>query len=151
MIIIEDTRNQIGKHEELNRQLQAMGHTVIRSKLLVGDYSTTKNQSICIDTKKDILEVAGNICGKQHIRFREECERAKLSQIRLIVLIEEQTPIKEWNMQTKGAKSSHTQVKGETLYKAMATMHQKYAVDFIQCDKKDTAKIIVKILEKLWN
>lgn len=149
MIIIEDTRNQVGKHDILNEQLKAMGHTVIRSKLLVGDYSTSKNQSICIDTKKNILEVAGNICGKQHVRFREECERAKLSQITLIILIEEETPIKEWNMQANGLKSSHTQVKGETLYKAMKTMHEKYGVRFVQCNRQNTAKKIVEILEDL--
>ena len=95
MIILEDTRNQIGKHELLNRQLEQMGCRVMRSKLFVGDYTQAANQSICIDTKKDILELAGNICGRQHERFRAECERAKISQIRLIILIEEETPIQE--------------------------------------------------------
>ena len=68
-----------------------MGHQVIRSKLFVGDYAKLKDQSICIDTKKDILEVAGNICGKQHDRFRAECVRAMCSEIKLIILIEEET------------------------------------------------------------
>ena len=91
MVIIEDTRNQVGKHQELNRQLAKMGHNVIRSKLLVGDYTKAKDQSVCIDTKQNFREVFGNIYGKQHARFREECIRAKSAEISLIILIEEET------------------------------------------------------------
>lgn len=146
MIIIEDTRNQTGKHTELNKQLEAMGHQVIRSKLFVGDYAKLKDQSICIDTKKDILEVAGNICGKQHERFRAECVRAMCSEIRLIILIEEETPITEWESPRNRQNRALTQVNGVTLWKAMVTMHKKYGVVFAQCNKKDTAKKIIELL-----
>ena len=151
MIIIEDTRNQIDKHETLNAQLEILGHQVIRSKLYVGDYSTSKNQSICIDTKKDILELAGNICGRQHERFKQECIRAKLGEIRLIVLIEEETPIYEWESPRNRRNQALTQVKGETLYKAMNTMHERYGVEFMQCNKNETAMKIIEILEAIWN
>ena len=151
MIIIEDTRNKPDKHERLNAQLEILGHQVVRSKLYVGDYSTTKNQSICIDTKEDILELAGNICGKQHARFREECIRAQEGQIRLIILIEEETPVYKWVSPKNKARRSLTQVKGETLYKAMQTMSQKYGVEFRQCSKNETAQIIASILEEIWN
>ena len=92
MIIVEDTRNQITKHRLLNDTLTAKGITVVRSKLFVGDYTRLDNQTVCVDTKKDIDEIAGNICGKQHERFREECIRARDNFIRLIVLIEELPP-----------------------------------------------------------
>ena len=146
MIILEDTRNQIGKHETLNAQLELMGCQVMRSKLFVGDYTLATDQHICIDTKKDILELAGNICGRQHERFRAECERAKISQIRLIILIEEQTPIQEWKSPRNRRNQALTQVKGETLYKAMNTMHERYGVEFIQCDKRETAYKIKELL-----
>lgn len=146
MVIIEDTRNQIGKHKELNKQLAAMGHTIVRSKLFVGDYAEAKNQSVCIDTKKDILELAGNICGKQHERFRDECLRAMCAEIRLIVLIEEETLVTEWKSPRNRQNRALTQVKGETLWKAMVTMHRKYGVTFAQCNKKDTAKKIIELL-----
>ena len=71
MQLIEDTRNKVGKHKELNDYLEAKGHKVFRSKLLVGDYSLTTNQSVCIDTKADLLELCTNVCGKEeHERFR---------------------------------------------------------------------------------
>lgn len=146
MVIIEDTRNQIGKHEALNKQLTEMGHTIVRSKLFVGDYAEAKNQSVCIDTKQDILELAGNICGKQHTRFREECIRAMCAEIRLIILIEEETSIPQWESPKNRQNRALTQVKGETLFKAMITMHRKYGVTFAQCNKKDTARKIIELL-----
>lgn len=92
MIIVEDTRNQVSKHKELNDTLTAKGFTIVRSKLFVGDYTRLDNQTVCIDTKKDINEIAGNICGKQHERFKAECIRARDNFIKLIVLIEEIPP-----------------------------------------------------------
>ena len=146
MVIIEDTRNQIGKHDILNEQLSQLGHQVIRSKLFVGDYTKAKDQSVCIDTKKDIQELWGNICGKQHERFRNECIRAKQAEISLIILIEEQTPIQRWKKPTKGKYKAESGNSGEILYKAMTTMHQKYGVQFRQCNKSETAKIIIELL-----
>ena len=147
MVIIEDTRNQQSKHALLNKQLTELGHSVVRSKLFVGDYAEARNQSICIDTKKDILEVAGNICGKQHTRFREECIRSMCADIKLYVLIEEETPIEQWESPRNRKGQLLSQVKGETLFKCMVTMHQKYGVVFVQCDKEHTAKKIIQILK----
>lgn len=146
MIIIEDTRNQIGKHERLNADLERLGAKIIRSKLYVGDYSLLNNQTICIDTKKDWLEVAGNVCGKQHTRFRAECIRAKEAEISLIILVEEQTPLEQWKSPQNRLKQPLTRVSCETLSKAIKTMTEKYGVVFINCDKKDTAKKIIEIL-----
>lgn len=89
MIIVEDTRNQTGKHKAKSEYFAKQGIQVVRSKLYVGDYTRLDNQTLCIDTKKDILEIAANVCGKQHERFRAECIRAKECGIKLVVLIEE--------------------------------------------------------------
>jgi len=147
MIIVEDTRNQVGKHIKINNDLQKLGVKIIRSKLYVGDYSLLNNQTICIDTKKNWLEVAGNICGKQHERFRAECIRAKEAQILLIILVEEETPIELWKSPQNRLKKPLTRVSCEVLAKALKTMTEKYGVKFINCDPKDTAKNILKILE----
>ena len=148
MIIVEDTRNQVGKHDILNKQLQDMGHQVIRNKLYVGDYAKLMDQTVCIDTKKDIQELYGNICGKQHERFRNECIRALEAKISLIILIEEQTPIQRWKKPTKGKFKAHNGNDGEILYKAMTTMHQKYGVQFRQCSKTQTAQVIIDLLKE---
>ena len=89
MIILEDTRNQVGKHDLKAEYFEKNGIEVRRTKLYVGDYTLPTNQSICVDTKKDIQELIGDICGKQHDRFRAELVRAQESGIKLIILIED--------------------------------------------------------------
>lgn len=145
MILIEDTRNQIGKHKELNKQLEQLGIRVIRTKLFVGDYSRLDNQTICVDTKKDWLEVAGNVT-KQHARFKDECLRAKNNGIKLIVLVEEDLPANDWKSPTKRNGEVLSHVKGEVLQKIVNTMHDKYDVEFIYCSKNETAKKLLNIL-----
>ncbi len=86
MILFEDTRNQIGKHKRLNADLEKLGHTVERTKLYVGDYADASNMKVYVDTKKDWVELAGNICGKQHERFRNECLRAQNMGYKLVFL-----------------------------------------------------------------
>lgn len=146
MILIEDTRNQIGKHKTLNDKLNQLGVTVVRSKLYVGDYARVDDLTTCIDTKKDWLEVANNICGKQHNRFRAECVRAKEAQIRLIILVEEEIPIEQWKspVRRNGELISHTS--NIVLAKAMKTMTEKYGVKFLNCKRADTAKTILNLL-----
>lgn len=147
MIIVEDTRNQLNKHQAKRDWFEDHDITVVRSKLYCGDYSRLDNQTICIDTKKNWLELAGNICGKQHERFRNECVRAKTAQIRLIILVEELTPIEYWKSPLNRQNKAISKVDINVLKKAMQTMSEKYGVEFRHCDKKDTAKTIYKILK----
>ena len=149
MFIVEDTRNQIGKHKRLNYELQKMGYEVVRSKLMVGDYVKLERPIVCVDTKQDYVELANNICGKQHERFRNECIKAKNYGLSLVILVEEDLPVEQWNSPLNRKGKPYTAVKGETLAKCMKTMTEKYGVEFRHCDKKDTAKIIVELLERV--
>ena len=142
MIIAIDTRQQAGRHVEKNIYFKEHGHKTVRTKLFVGDYALLHDQTLCIDTKRTITELAGNICGKQHERFRNECVRAHDTGIQLIILVEQIPPhnnLDEWT-------SSVTQIKGSTLKKAMETMTERYGVQFEFCRTSDTAKRIVDIL-----
>lgn len=141
-IIVEDTRNQIKKHELKHYYWDEIGQKYIRSKLYVGDYSRLDNQTVCIDTKKDLLEIANNICGKSHERFRNELIRAQETNIKLIVLIES-----TWTRETAwGWTSRYTKVQGSTLMKAMISMEKKYGVEFIFCTKQEAPKKIIELL-----
>lgn len=146
MIIVEDTRNQLGKHKQLNADLRQMGYEVIRNKLYVGDYARLDNQTVCIDTKKNWRELASNICGTQHERFRWECVRAQNAQISLIILVEEEIPVEIWKSRPQAGKKV---IQGTILAKAMQTMTERYGVEFRHCKKTETAKKIVEILEEL--
>lgn len=169
MIILEDTRQQAGKHDKKHEYFAQHGIKIERCKLYCGDYTLPTNQKVCIDTKKDIQELIGDICGKQHERFRRECMRAKESGIRLIVLVENS---KEWVCKSKniyntpvrsiqdlfhwvnkrsfiwknGKQAYPNATKGGTLAKACMTMEAKYGVEFRFCLPEESGKIIVDIL-----
>lgn len=164
--IIEDTRQQEQKHNHVNEYFYNHGIRRIRSKLPFGDYALLNNLSIVIDTKKDMLEISSNICGKEHERFRNECLLAQSTGIKLIVLIEDENiielnDVKKWKspvfksdqyyngylVRKKG--TPKTLVQGETLFKAMKTMQEKYDVKFLFCKKENTGKEIINLLTNI--
>lgn len=65
MIILEDTRQQEKKHEVKHQYFRLVGIHWNRTALYCGDYTLPADQSICIDTKKDIAELIGDIQVKQ--------------------------------------------------------------------------------------
>jgi ribosome-associated protein len=167
LTIIEDTRQQIDKHKIENAQLEKLGIKIFRSKLPVGDYANMKNLSVVIDSKKDLQECVGNICGKEHDRFRRECQLAQDNGIKLIVLVEHgwgvksiddvalwQNPRIETFMRTVKSMQRKCQsvagmrppTTGQTLSKAMKTMQEKYGVEFMFCSRGDAGAKIVELL-----
>ena len=155
MIIIEDTRNQEGKHRIENAWFKANNITVVRCKMLVGDYQIANDGSVAVDTKKDVLELFGNL-GKDHTRFRNECKLAQEAGIQLYILIEEELPegrLDKWVSPTFRSDSPFHR-KGEpkskanpvTMRKIMMTMTKKYGVIFKFCPKKKSGETILKLL-----
>lgn len=150
MIIIEDTRQQAGKHDLKHGFFGQNGVRIVRSKLPFGDYCLPPR--IAIDTKQNISEIAGNICGttKEHVRFREECKLAKECGCKLIILIENEEGIRRiedlpfW--ENPRAAYSSTACTGERLAKTMLTMSERYGVQFIFCDPANSAKKIMELL-----
>lgn len=90
--ILEDTRQQAGKHENKARWFADHGVEVERRKLDFGDYMDASGSSnIAVDTKRSIDEVAMD-CGRDHERFVREMERARAAGFRLVVLVEVGNP-----------------------------------------------------------
>ena len=148
MVVVEDSRNQTGKHKNINAYLESVGVRVLRSKMIVGDYTLPADQRICIDTKKDMVEVSQNIF-QDHARFRRECELAKDCGIRLVVLIEDNA-VANWEELLKWTNPqpnrSALTPNGERCFKVMKAMEYSYGVEFQFCKKKDTGKRILQIL-----
>ena len=88
MTILEDSRNQTGKHKNIHDYCNENGIRIVRTKLICGDYTLPTNQSICIDTKQDLGEVYNNLV-QSHDRFARECDLAQQLGIHLIVLVED--------------------------------------------------------------
>lgn len=237
MLILEDTRQQERKHEKKHEYFRSVGVHWNRTALYCGDYTLPADQSICIDTKKDIQELIGDIqvkamakrdvyakvfslfeeyhldfdfaeeiyhaicdddtdrfaekeindiCFSNHVPERAVAEfqtlyvkrhgffhrglkRAQNSQIRLIVLVENEDGVKSiedvfrWQnprmhrynkiayMHNLGRWLSIPLPKakptsGQTLAKAMLTMEKKYGVEFRFCTPEEAGPKIVELL-----
>lgn len=149
MLILCDTRQQEGKHKNIDSYFAKSGILTERSKLYVGDYAIASDQSRVVDTKQDVLEISKDIMSSDHDRFRSECQKANDAGIRLLVLIEEVLPeggLASWVSPVNAQGKPMTTVKGETLKRAMLTMTVKYGVRFRFCDRRQTGRLIVEYL-----
>lgn len=169
MLILEDTRNQLGKHDLKHEWFEKNGIEVRRTKLYVGDYTLPTNQSICVDTKQSLQEIIGNF-QSQHERFRSELLRSKEAGIKLYILVENDfqwisrskniynNPVKDikdlfsWKNPRafifKGGKQAYPNcAKGSWIAKTCMTMEKKYGCKFVFCKPDESAKLIIDILE----
>ena len=168
IVLLEDSRQQEGKHQYKRRYFEEHGIKVERTKLYVGDYTLPTNQSVCIDTKKDLQEVVMDICGAEHERFRDECIRAKEAGIKLYILIEEdqtdesghyvvnslsdvhrwQNPRRKIRVKKDGqwVQKYPKATTGGVLKKAMITMMYRYGITWCFVRKKDAGKKILELL-----
>ena len=150
MIIQEDTRQQTGKHNIKHAHFEEAGVELLRCKLPFGDYALTP--PVAIDTKKDMDEIAGNICGgrEEHDRFIRECKLAKAAGSKLIFLIENTVGIEKLSdvhlWLNPRAVYSPRCVQGDRLQRAMETIEDRYGVQFLFCTPEQSADIIVRIL-----
>lgn len=146
---MEDTRQKPDKNKHIASQLNKLGHEVVRSKLVVGDYTWATDQSTCVDTKFGLMEVASNLT-QGHERFRRECELANKLGIRLVILIQEENiktlgDVNGWYNWRK--KKNPRAISGKQLFKIMNTMGEKYNVTWLFCPKRLVGKYIVEILK----
>lgn len=167
MILMEDTRNPVSKHQNIHSYCKEHGIVIERTKLYVGDYTLPTDQSICVDTKADMQEVYGNVI-QSHKRFREEVIRARAAGIRLIILVE-QSGIKDledaanwknpriakWYKVTNAHKngkmisvkvSKTPPVSSPKLAAKMQELARRYGVEWQFCDKSETGQRIIEIL-----
>lgn len=156
MILLEDTRNQVGQHKNVEAYCKRMGIRIVRQCLDVGDYMLPGG-TISVDTKADILELSHNIMSSDHRRFKAECMRALDSGILLIVLVEEVPPFGRLDMwepprfRTSGLYHRYgdpmTRVDPSALRKACITMQEKYGVRFRFCSRRQSPARIIRYLE----
>lgn len=148
-MILEDTRQQAGKHNNVERYLAQTGIPWARQALYVGDYILAHDGRRAVDTKQNVLELIHDIASSDHERFARECERARDAGIRLLILTEEQLPpagLNAWESPKNKQGRALTMMKPETLRRAMITMSAKYGVQFRFCDARSTGRLVVEYL-----
>lgn len=166
MICIQcDSREHASEWERIKKQFDALGVRYFRSKLYCGDYQSLDNARLVIDRKKDLQELCGNVC-QQHERFKAELVRAKDSGIQIIILCEHgaeiktledvffwQNPRREiYRWTTEGGKKKRVlaypkATSGESLYRSLCTIRDRYGVQFEFCNKDETGKRIMELLQ----
>lgn len=164
LLILADTRQQ--KDEHIIRYFDDNNILWQRATLTSGDYMAIKIKTdyskdevfgdeviykdftTIIDTKKDIVEICGNLCRTtEHERIKREIATAReLGCERFIFLIADSKitcidDLVNWS-------SKRTNVKGETLAKIMKTMQERYGCEFIFCKKLAMGKQIIALLTK---
>ena len=149
MTIIQDTRQQAGKHTLKESYFERKGRKIVRSKLPVGDYANIKNLSVIVDTKKDIQEIIGNVT-KQHKRFIAECDLAKESGIELIVLIENEDGVTKisdlYRWRNPRARFSPKATSGKTLAKILYGIEKNHGVRFEFCRPEEAGQRLIELL-----
>lgn len=193
IMIVEDRGQQAGKHETKHQWFDSHDVELLQAPLPVGDYilytdtvadviqRKTKrgidlkkldflgSYKVCVDTKRDMTEIEGNICGKQHGRFKDECVLAQNNSVQLYILVENQDGIScleevsAWeNPRTERYEmivSKHREGKwksvpqpkappttGERLAKCMRTMQERYGVKFLFCHPDEAGERILQLL-----
>ena len=152
MVIIEDSRQQAGKHE-LKHLWFGLHHTPFcRCKLPVGDYALPPERAV--DTKASMLEIAQNIGGsrQEHKRFINELKLAQELGTKLFVLIENEEGINsiEDVRRWRNPREIYSPdcIQGERLAKAMATIQERYGCLFLFCRPEETGEMIADLLTR---
>lgn len=161
MIIQIDSREKAKAIQKIIEEFDKQGIKHPVSKLMVGDYMNYDNPRVIVDRKQNLTEVCSNVC-QDHDRFRRELVLAKENGIQLIILCEHgkdinsledvifwKNPRSEKRKKIDGKwQTVHTNaMKGDVLYKILTTLQEKYGVRFEFCDKDETGKRIVELLE----
>lgn len=146
MVIQVDSREQ--KCDHVTKYFDEQGIKWVKSKCVVADYVNLENPMVVIDRKKDLQEVAGNVC-QQHDRFVRELELAKELGYKLIVLVEEPniTNVEQvFGWYNWRRRNNPKAINGRTLHKIMKTMQEKYNVEWRFTTKSNCGKTIIELL-----
>lgn len=176
MILFQDSRQKLGRHDMKNRYWLGERVPVWGAQLPVGDYMLAEESDlrwhgegsvdvhamfgwvsfdpvVSVDTKASIHEIAGNLV-TDHERFRAECELAQELGVQLVVLIENTdgvyklSDLEQWreNAHDFKARGGKKPYDGAQLVKMMRTMHERYGVVWSFCTPEEAGKKVLRIL-----
>jgi hypothetical protein len=145
MILIEDTRQQRGKHDNVHKYCKSIGVEIYPLTLAVGDYmlgclidgEIKPYGDKSVDTKQSIGELANDLVNDD-FGLNRKYRKCYEQNIHLIVLIEEDgytnlSDICKW-------KNKHGKLSGRQLMEKMYRLHVSYGVEFLFCNRKETGK-----------
>ena len=156
MPLIEDSRQQKGKHGLKAAHFESTGEFVVRCALPVGDYQ--RPARVAVDTKKDIIELGMDV-KKDHARFARECKRARDLGTLLVILVENEDGVanlhdlESWvesdrSFDKRNRAGKAVRYTGKAIASACRTMHEKYGVRFGFCAPEEAGAKVLRILDE---
>lgn len=142
MVVYSDSREK--KNDHILAYLERHGIPYEVRKLDIGDYQLDIRPGRTIDRKRDLEEMARNMCTGDKTRFWREVRLSHSRHVKMIVLIEQQgvTGIED----VRGWHSKYSRITGQYLAREMYRCHIAYGVEFLFCSKRSTGKRIVELL-----
>lgn len=146
MTIICDSREK--KNQHIINYFKSCGIEYIVQKMDVADYQIKGKDSLVIDRKQNLEEVATNLFNRNDkSRFWREVRRANEKGIKMIVLCEHSRNIKSIQDVSKWH-SKFSPVSGVNLMNEIYRVHISYGIEFIFCSKQNTGQKIVSLLSE---
>ena len=153
-MLIVDSREKPKAIAPILDYFKRNGYEYMISKLIVGDYMIFKHPERIIDRKQNLEELAGN-CTTDRERFKAELETAANLGVDLIILVEQDHYYDRGNRVELHSiedmmfwESKYSTIRGEQIYRRLAGWCSKYPVSVQFCNKRDTGRRILEILEE---
>lgn len=156
-MLVEDTRQQRGKHGMKAGYFERIGEGVVRCALPVGDYQ--RPARVAVDTKKDIIELGMDL-KSDHERFAKECKKARELGTQLVILVENEDGVRcladleKWvesdaSFKKRNRHGKAVRYTGKAMAKACESMHRAYGVMFAFCSPAEAGERVIAILDKM--
>lgn len=142
-MIICDTREKKNSHV-----LSYFGRNGIQYEIRTmdtADYMDPDRPGVLVDRKRNLDELAANLCTRDSGRFWREIARSKDMGARLVVLCEHGGQYRSIE-DVKAWRSKYSRITGRMLASRMYKAHIAYGVEFLFCSKRQTGRMIAEIL-----
>jgi hypothetical protein len=151
MILLEDTRQQEGKHKNIHKYCKDNCIAIESATLLVGDYQIKGCENVAVDTKQSVLELARDLVLDEKLYWRKY-RKGYENGVSLYIVIEDGSinntnDLIFWaNPRLKKARGQV--ISGKTLLEKVDIVRRCYGVNFIFCDKENTGELVITILRR---
>lgn len=115
-------------------------------KMDIADYMIEGKPKNVVDRKQNLDELIHNLFGKDKRRFYNEMRLAYENHVKVTIVCEHGSGITSVASVSR-FQSKHSKITGQQLRAEIERVRLAYGVDFVFCEKWQTAKIILKILE----
>ncbi len=116
----------------------------IDKKMDIADYCVIGKENLVIDRKRNLQEVAQNLCSNDKSRFWREVRLAYQNHVRMIVLVE-QSGINDLR-DVRNWQSKYQRLSGARLQEEMYRIAMAYGIEWKFCHKNSTGKVICELL-----